>query len=105
MPRLPPRRSAVGDLMSRFSADMENVERALTQAIQSLVQAVAGILVGLVVMFAMDWRLSLASIATWFVFVLGPGLIGPRARRASSARARRTSAGSPRRCKRTWWAR
>jgi ATP-binding cassette, subfamily B, bacterial len=79
-------RSAVGDLMTRFSTDMENVERALTQGIQSLVQAVASIVVGLVVMFSFDWRLSLASIATWFVFVLGPGLVGPKAAKASYQR-------------------
>ncbi len=79
-------RSAVGDLMARFSTDMENVERALTQGLQGFVQAVLGIVVGLVVMFALEWKLSLASIATWFVFVLGPGLIGPRAARASYAR-------------------
>ncbi len=79
-------RSAVGDLMSRFSTDMESVERALTQALQALIQSLGSILVGLVVMFAMEWKLSLTSIATWFVFVLGPGLIGPRAGRASSAR-------------------
>jgi ATP-binding cassette, subfamily B, bacterial len=79
-------RSAVGDLMARFSTDMENVERALTQGVQGFVQAVLGILVGLVVMFALEWKLSLASIATWVVFVLGPGLIGPRAARASYAR-------------------
>ena len=79
-------RSAVGDLMTRFSADMENVERALTQGVQSLIQAFAGIVVGLAVMFALEWKLSLVSIATWIVFVLGPGLIGPRAAKASYAR-------------------
>jgi ATP-binding cassette subfamily B protein len=78
--------NAVGDLMSRFSTDMESVERALTQGVQGLVQAVAGIVVGLIVMFGMEWKLSLASIATWVVFVLGPGIIGPRAARASGAR-------------------
>ena len=79
-------RSAVGDLTARFSTDMENVERALTQGIQGLVQAVAGIVVGLVVMFALEWKLSLASIATWVVFVVGPGLIGPKAAKASYQR-------------------
>ncbi|MGD0530211.1 MAG: ABC transporter ATP-binding protein, partial [Polyangiaceae bacterium] len=79
-------RSAVGDLVARFSTDMENVERALTQGLQGLVQAVLGIVVGLVVMFALEWKLSLVSIATWLVFLLGPGLIGPRAAKASYAR-------------------
>jgi ATP-binding cassette, subfamily B, bacterial len=79
-------RNAAGDLMSRFSSDMESVDRALTQGVQSLIQAVAGILVGLVVMFSLEWKLSLVSIATWIVFVLGPGLIGPRAARASYQR-------------------
>jgi ATP-binding cassette subfamily B protein len=79
-------RYAVGDLMTRFSADMENVQRALTQGIQALVEATLGIVVGLFVMFALEWKLSLASIVTWVVFVLGPGLIGPRAARASYAR-------------------
>jgi ATP-binding cassette, subfamily B, bacterial len=79
-------RSAVGDLVARFSTDMESVERALTQGLQGLVQAVLGIVVGLIVMFALEWKLSLVSIATWIVFLLGPMLIGPKAARASYAR-------------------
>jgi len=65
---------------------MESVERALTQGLQGLVQAVLAIVVGLFVMFALEWKLSLVSIATWVVFLLGPGLIGPRAARASYTR-------------------
>ena len=61
-------------------------QRALTQGIQSLVESTLGIVVGLCVMFALEWKLSLASMVTWVVFVLGPGLIGPRAARASYAR-------------------
>ena len=79
-------RSAVGDVVARFSTDMESVERALTQGLQGLVQAVLGIVVGLVVMFMLEWKLSLVSIATWIVFLLGPGLIGPKAARASYTR-------------------
>jgi len=79
-------RNAVGDLMARFTTDMESVERALTQGLQGFIQAALGIVVGLVVMFALEWKLSLASVATWVVFVLGPGLIGPRAARASYGR-------------------
>jgi ATP-binding cassette, subfamily B, bacterial len=79
-------RNAVGDVMARFSTDMESVERALTQGLQGLIQAVLGIVVGLLVMFALEWKLSLVSIATWVVFILGPGLIGPRAAKASYAR-------------------
>ncbi len=79
-------RSAVGDLMARFSTDMENVERALTQGLQGLIAAVLGIVVGILVMFGLEWKLSLVSIATWVVFILGPGLIGPRAAKASYAR-------------------
>jgi ATP-binding cassette subfamily B protein len=79
-------RSAVGDLLARFSTDMENVERALTQGLQGLIAAVLGIVMGILVMFGLEWKLSLVSIATWVVFILGPGLIGPRAAKASYTR-------------------
>ena len=60
-----------GDLMSRFSADVQSVETAVSYAVSSYIRDGLTIVVMLVNCFVLDWRLSLMA------FVAVPGTFLP----------------------------
>jgi ATP-binding cassette, subfamily B, bacterial MsbA len=63
-----------GDLMSRFSADVQSVETAVSYAVSSYIRDGLAIVVMLVNCFILDWRLSLMA------FVAVPATLLPIAR-------------------------
>ncbi|MCG3172512.1 MAG: Lipid A export ATP-binding/permease protein MsbA [Myxococcota bacterium] len=50
-----------GDVLSRFTTDLQHVEQAVTTALSSLLRDGLQVLVLIVLAFCMDWRLSLAA--------------------------------------------
>jgi len=79
-------RSQVGSLLSRFTSDLDAVERALTRDLRTAVTRAGTIVVGLAVLFVVEWRLALLTLVFLPGIYLGPRLIGPRADRASYQR-------------------
>ena len=73
-----------GDLLSRFSADMAHVERAVTYATASYLRDALSVLSLAVLAFVLDWRLALVA------FIGLPALAVPVSRLAKKLKRRAT---------------
>lgn len=62
-------RTQTGALLSRLNNDVIGAQRAFTEVLGSVVQTVTGIVAALAVMFSLEWRLTLLSLAIVPVFV------------------------------------
>jgi ATP-binding cassette subfamily B protein len=60
----------VGELMSRINNDVVGAQNAISQTMVSMVTNVIQVAVSLVVMFSLDWRLTLISIVIFPLFLL-----------------------------------
>ena len=67
-----------GALISRMNNDVVGAQRALTGTLGSVTSDVVGLVSTLVVMVALDWRLTLLSLALLPVFVLPARRVGRR---------------------------
>ncbi|MBI4505184.1 MAG: ATP-binding cassette domain-containing protein, partial [Chloroflexi bacterium] len=76
-------RAEVGDVMSRVTTDLEVVEDALTRALPSLLSIALSIIIGVILMFTLEWQLAVLGLITLPVFIIGPKFIGPKAAEAS----------------------
>jgi ATP-binding cassette subfamily B protein len=76
-------RAQAGDLLARFTSDMEAIERALTRDLRAAAVHLLTIVVGFAVLFAVEWRLALLTLVFLPGIYLGPRLISARADRAS----------------------
>lgn len=76
-------RMQVGDLMSRFSTDLNAVQGAVILAIPETILGVLGILTFTTFLFIYSWQLALMTILGLPLALLGPQLLGPRAERDS----------------------
>lgn len=72
-------RSQVGDLMTRFSSDLNSVECGLVIALPAGLLAIGGILLSAAFLFQMEWHLALITLLGLPFCFLGPRLLGPRA--------------------------
>ncbi|MDB4908096.1 MAG: putative multidrug export ATP-binding/permease protein [Gemmatimonadetes bacterium] len=77
------KRNALAGVSSRFSGDMGSVEQALASLIAWLALPALDILLGMVLLFIIDWRLALLAQLLWPLSLAGPQWLGPRATHAA----------------------
>ena len=75
-----------GDLLSRFSSDLDAVERTIVTEFPFALSCLLSITVGVILLLVVEWRLGLALCALLPMVVLGPRWLGERASRASRER-------------------
>ena len=71
-------RYRVGDLVTRFSTDMAAMERVIRVSCPFALRETLSILLGLVMLFSIEWKLSLAMIAGSALMFVGPKLLQGR---------------------------
>jgi ATP-binding cassette subfamily B protein len=81
-------RSRAGELLSRFTSDLDAVERALTVELPAAAYYVLTIVVGGVVLCSFEWRLALLILVLAPAINIAPRALGPRADQASALRQR-----------------
>jgi len=77
-----------GDLLSRFSSDLDAVERSVVTELPFALSCLLSITVGVALMLFVEWRLGLALCAMLPLVVVGPRWLGKRASQASYVRQR-----------------
>src|SRR5262245_24822638 len=83
---------ARGDLLSRFSSDLDAVERAIATELPFAFSCVLSIALGVVLLFTVEWRLALVLCALLPLVIVGPRWLGARAGAASYERQRDAAA-------------
>jgi len=81
-----------GDLLSRFSSDLDAVERSVVTDIPFAFSCLLSISVGVALMLTVQWQLGLALCALLPFVVVGPRWLGARASQASYIRQRDAAA-------------
>jgi ATP-binding cassette subfamily B protein len=76
----------VGDLMARFSTDLAPVEHGIDRSLPHAVYSVLGVIVGVPLLFWLDWHLFLVTLVVLPISLLGPRLLGARATGQTYAR-------------------
>jgi ATP-binding cassette, subfamily B, bacterial len=79
-------RSQIGDLVSRFSSDLVAPELTVSRILPILFTVLIGLGGSITLLFLLDWRLALLTVASLLTFAVGPTLLGPRMARASFLR-------------------
>ncbi|SFA78884.1 ATP-binding cassette, subfamily B [Cohnella sp. OV330] len=72
-------RYGTGDLVSRFTTDTASVERTVGATVPLLFAQTLSVALGLVMLFTLDWRLTLVMIAGASLMIVGPKLLQGRA--------------------------
>jgi ATP-binding cassette subfamily B protein len=72
-------RSRLGDLLSRFTSDLNAIENAVVLGVPGAMLCVINIIFSTCVLFALDWRLALGAMVGLPFCVIGPKILGPRA--------------------------
>jgi len=75
-------RTQIGDIMSRFSSDLDTVESALIFGVPMGIYSGLGVIVAGIILFAIEWRVALLALIGVPLCLVGPRLIGPRAQRS-----------------------
>ncbi|MBC3178242.1 ABC transporter ATP-binding protein [Corynebacterium lujinxingii] len=70
-----------GDVMSRTTNDVDNVQQALQQSLSSLFNAVLTVVGIIVMMFAISWQLALVALVSIPLTGLVMGLVGTRSQK------------------------
>ncbi|XID91399.1 ABC transporter transmembrane domain-containing protein [Paenibacillaceae bacterium WGS1546] len=76
-------RYRVGDLVTRFSSDMSTMERAIRSSSPLFLREALNVALGLAMLFAIDWRLTLAMLAGSTLLFAGPRLLQRRVEAAN----------------------
>ena len=79
-------KSQIGDIMTRFTADVQVVENAMTRAIPTIIILFVSGIISVGLLFREQWLLSAIIMAGLPVFFIGPRLLGSRAAKASYER-------------------
>ena len=79
-------RASTGDLVARFSSDLATLELVLARALPTLIYSSLQVLISVGLLFWLNARLALITLAALPVCVLGPRLLARRATDASYAR-------------------
>lgn len=81
-----------GDLMSRVTNDVDNIQAALQQAFSQLVQSVMTVLGIIVMMFVVSWQLALVALVALPLSGVIAGFIGVRSQKLFAAQWKNTGA-------------
>ncbi len=65
-------RTRTADIMARFSTDLTAMENAVTWAVPSLITQGLGVLVGLVILFSLEWHMALLTLIGLLLCVVVP---------------------------------
>ena len=79
-------RAQLGSLLTRFTSDLDAIERVLTRDLRAATVNALTIVVGLGVLFVVEWRLALLTLVFLPGIYLGPRLFSRRADMASYER-------------------
>lgn len=74
----------VGDLISRFSSDMASIERVICGSFPFFLKQLFSVALGVVMLFALEWRLTLAVVAGSALMYVGPRLLQGRTETANA---------------------
>lgn len=74
-----------GDILSRFSVDLLEIESTVCQTLPGLLQSLISLVVSCGIMIYLDWRLSLCVVAGSLLLVAGPALLGKKTDEANLA--------------------
>ena len=83
-------RSRSGDLLARFTTDLEGIERALSDDVPQAIYCVLTVAVGAGLLFTIEWRLAIVLLVLLPAMPLLPRRLAPRAAAAGDARAQAT---------------
>lgn len=75
-------RYRVGDLVARFSGDMASIERVIRGTCPFFLRESLGLLLGIAMLFMIEWKLTLAVLAGSALMFVGPKLLRRRAENA-----------------------
>nr|WP_169337750.1 ABC transporter ATP-binding protein [Pseudoclavibacter soli] len=81
-----------GDLLSRVTNDVDNIQNALQQAFAQLVQSALTVVGITVMMFVVSWQLALVALLALPVVAVVTGVIGVRSQRLFAAQWKETGA-------------
>ncbi|WP_435299612.1 ABC transporter ATP-binding protein [Timonella sp. A28] len=68
-----------GDVLSRVTNDVDNIQNALQQAISQLIQSVLSVIGIIIMMFIVSWQLALIALIALPLSAVAAGVIGSRA--------------------------
>ena len=78
-----------GDILSRVTNDVDNIQHALQQALRQLVQSLLTVIGIVIMMFMVSWQLALIALIALPLSGVAAGIIGSRRRRSCSPRSGR----------------
>lgn len=81
-------RARIGDLMTRFTSDLGLIDHSVTLTLYKLVFYSLLILASTALLFVVDWRLAMITLAALPLSAIGPRAFGSRASRAGHQRKR-----------------
>ena len=81
-------RARSGDLLARFTSDLEGIERALADDVPQAIYCVLTVGVGAGLLFAIEWRLAVVLLVLLPALPLLPRRLAPKAAAAGDARQR-----------------
>jgi ATP-binding cassette subfamily B multidrug efflux pump len=81
-----------GDLMSRVTNDVDNIQQALQQAFSQLIQSVLTVLGIAAMMFIVSWQLALIALISLPLSAIIAGVIGVRSQKLFTAQWKNTGA-------------
>lgn len=79
-----------GDVLSRVTNDVDNIQQALQQAFAQLIMSVLTVIGITVMMFVVSWQLALIALIALPLSGLGAGLIGARSQKLFAAQWKNT---------------
>nr|WP_240974624.1 ABC transporter ATP-binding protein [Arthrobacter sp. SF27] len=79
-----------GDLLSRVTNDVDNVQQALQQAFAQLIMSALSLIGITVMMFIVSWQLAVIALIALPLSALGAGLIGARSQKLFAAQWKNT---------------
>lgn len=81
-----------GDILSRVTNDVDNIQNALQQALSQLVQSIMTVIGIVIMMFVVSWQLALIALVALPLSAVGAGFIGSKAQKLFTAQWKNTGA-------------
>ena len=92
-------RTSLGDIMARFTSDLEVIQAGFTQATFNTVLTALALLINVPVMLWLEWRLGVMALMSLPLILLANRQLVPRASQATYVLKQTEGARSPTPCK------